>query len=105
QGLLSAEDLSAIKRGLSEIAAEHSRGEWRVQLEHEDGQTALENLLVARIGDAGKRVHLGRSRNDQVLTALRLYLKDAVAELEKGVTAVAAELDALGQREGHIELP
>ena len=44
------------------------------RLEHEDGQTALENLLVARIGEAGKRVHLGRSRNDQVLTAL-LYLK------------------------------
>ena len=55
-----------------------------VQLEHEDGQTALENLLTARIGEAGKRVHLGRSRNDQVLTALRLYLRDAVDELQRG---------------------
>ena len=105
QGLLSAEDLSAIKRGLSEIAAGHARGEWRVQLEHEDGQTALENLLVARIGDAGKRVHLGRSRNDQVLTALRLYLKDAVAELEGGVTTVSKALDDLVARQGSIKLP
>jgi argininosuccinate lyase len=105
QKLLSAEDLAAIKRGLSDIAAEHARGEWRVQLEHEDGQTALENLLVVRIGEAGKRVHLGRSRNDQVLTALRLYLKDALTELEAGVTAVAKALDDLVARQGSIELP
>ena len=51
QGLLAADDLGAITRALHEIAAEHARGEWRVRLEHEDGQTALENLLVARIGD------------------------------------------------------
>jgi argininosuccinate lyase len=53
QGLLAADDLAAITRALKEIAAEHARAEWRVQLEHEDGQTALENLLVARIGEAG----------------------------------------------------
>jgi argininosuccinate lyase len=105
QKLLSADDLAAIKRGLSDIAAEHARGEWRVQLEHEDGQTALENLLVARIGEAGKRVHLGRSRNDQVLAALRLYLKDALTELEAGVTAVAKALDDLVARQGSIKLP
>src|SRR6185369_15175061 len=105
QGLLAAADLAAIKRGLSEIAAEHARGEWQVKLEHEDGQTALENLLVARIGEAGKRVHLGRSRNDQVLTALRLYLKDAVAELETGVTAVAKALDDLVAGQGETQLP
>jgi argininosuccinate lyase len=105
QGLLAAEDLAAITRGLNEIAAEHARGEWRVQLEHEDGQTALENLLVARVGEAGNRVHLGRSRNDQVLTALRLYLKDAVGELESGVTAVASALDGLITHQGSIELP
>jgi len=105
QRLLSAEDLAAITRGLNDIAAEHARGEWRVQLEHEDGQTALENLLVARLGEAGKRVHLGRSRNDQVLTALRLYLKDAVTDLEAGVTTVAKALDDLVARQGSIKLP
>jgi argininosuccinate lyase len=105
QGLLAAEDLTTIARGLNEIAAAHSRGEWQVQLEHEDGQTALENLLVARIGEAGKRVHLGRSRNDQVLTALRLYLKDAIGELEKAASAVAAALDDVSARQGSIQLP
>ncbi|HEX2494812.1 MAG TPA: lyase family protein, partial [Steroidobacter sp.] len=105
QGLLAGSDLEAIRRGLTEIGAAHSRGEWRVQLEHEDGQTALENLLVARIGEAGKRVHLGRSRNDQVLTAIRLYLCDAVEELKNGASAVAGALDALAAREGAVALP
>jgi argininosuccinate lyase len=105
QGLLGADDLAAITRALNEIAAEHARGEWRVQLEHEDGQTALENLLVARIGEAGKRVHLGRSRNDQVLTALRLYLKDAVDQLAAGAVAVTKALEELSARQGSIELP
>ncbi len=105
QGLLSDEDLSAIRDGLTHIAAEHARGEWRVTLEHEDGQTALETLLTARLGDAGKRVHLGRSRNDQVLTALRLYLRDAVEQLREGVTGVAAALDDLARRQGDVVLP
>jgi argininosuccinate lyase len=105
QGLLSAADLEAISSGLDEIVAEHGRGEWRVLLEHEDGQTALETLLTARIGEAGKRVHLGRSRNDQVLTALRLYLRDAIEELEQRTTAAAAALDELGTREANVELP
>jgi argininosuccinate lyase len=76
-----------------------------VTLEHEDGQTALETLLTARIGDAGKRVHLGRSRNDQVLTALRLYLRDAIDQLGEAVTGVANALDQLAAREGDIAIP
>lgn len=104
-GLLSSEDLEAIRRGLTQIAEEHARGEWQVSLQQEDGQTALESLLTERIGEAGKRVHLGRSRNDQVLTALRLYLRDAVDTLADGVLEVAAALDALAQRDGSIQIP
>src|SRR5262245_60502891 len=57
QGLLSAADFAQIEQGLTDIAAAHTRGEWQVTLEHEDGQTALETLLTAKIGEAGKRVH------------------------------------------------
>ena len=105
RGLLKADDLEAIRRGLSEIAAEHARGDWQVQLDQEDGQTALESLLTARIGEAGKRVHLGRSRNDQVLTALRLYLRDVVDELAERTSVVAQSLDDLAAREGSLEIP
>ena len=105
QGLLAAEDLTAIREGLTQIAAEHARGDWQVTLEHEDGQTALETLLTARIGEAGKRVHLGRSRNDQVLTALRLYLRDAIEQLRAGVIGVAEALEQLAAREGDVVLP
>lgn len=105
QGLLAATDLEAIRRGLTEIAAEHAAGKWRVQLEHEDGQTALENLLTERIGEAGKRVHLARSRNDQVLTAVRLYLRDAVDELKHRTEGAAQALDELAAREGDVALP
>ena len=104
-GLLGAADCAAIRDALQAIGAEHARGEWRIELADEDGQTALEKRLTARIGAAGGRIHLGRSRNDQVLTALRLYLREAVDGLAAGVRAVAAALDALAARDGSIALP
>jgi argininosuccinate lyase len=79
-GYLAAEDLRAIERALAEIGEAHARGTWRVSLEEEDCHTAIENRLVKALGEAGKRIHLGRSRNDQVLVALRLWLKDALEE-------------------------
>ena len=105
QKLLSAEDLAVIRTGLTAIGEEHARGEWHISLEDEDGQTALEKRLTARIGAAGGRVHLGRSRNDQVLTAVRLYLRDAISDLVAGASSVVEALDRLGAREGDIALP
>ncbi|MFI4869551.1 MAG: argininosuccinate lyase [Steroidobacterales bacterium] len=105
QRLLSAQDLKLIRDGLTAIGEEHQRGLWQIELADEDGQTALERRLTARIGAAGGRIHLGRSRNDQVLTALRLYLRDAIAELEAGTQAVVAALDRLAQRQGATPLP
>ncbi len=105
QNLLGIADLKLIRDGLQKLAASHARGEWRVELADEDGQTALEQRLTALIGPAGGRVHLGRSRNDQVLTALRLYLRDAVDQLQSAAEGVAAALDALAARQGAIALP
>jgi argininosuccinate lyase len=105
QQLLSAGDLAAIRDGLTGLAAEHARGEWRIELADEDGQTALERRLTARIGAAGGRIHLGRSRNDQVLAAIRLYLREALGTLSDGALTVAAALDALGTREANTALP
>src|SRR5271170_3217936 len=103
--LLSAQDLHAILDALAAIGEEHARGAWRISLGEEDCQTAIENLLTARIGAAGGRLHAGRSRNDQVLAALRLYLRDAAEELRRGAAAVADALEALAARHGAMELP
>ncbi len=105
QGLLSLDDLDAIRDGLVALAQEHARGLWHVELADEDGQTALERRLTERIGVAGGRVHLGRSRNDQVLAAIRLYLRDAIDDLESGALEVAQALDELGVREAGTALP
>jgi argininosuccinate lyase len=105
QQLLAPSDLAAICDGLNALGAEHARGVWHVELADEDGQTALERRLTERIGPAGGRVHLGRSRNDQVLAALRLYLRDAVATLRGGADEVAAALEALAVRAADIPLP
>ena len=104
-GLLSAADLAAIREGLEALAAEHAAGEWRIALADEDVHTALETRLTRRAGEAGARLHLGRSRNDQVLAALRLYLRDAVAALTDGAREVAVALDELGAREAATVLP
>jgi argininosuccinate lyase len=104
-GLLDAASLAAIREGLTEIGAAHARGEWSVTLELEDGQTALETLLTQHIGEAGARLHAGRSRNDQVLAALRLYLRDAVESLAGGAREVASALESLAASQGAVVLP
>jgi len=105
QKLLSPTDLEAIRAALTAIGEEHRHGKWRISLEQEDCQTAIENLLTARLGAAGGRLHAGRSRNDQVLAALRLYLRDAAQALAQGALAVAEALNALAARHSDQELP
>ncbi len=105
QELLAAADFAAIEAGLTALAAEHEQGLWRVELADEDVHTALEQRLTARIGEAGGRVHLGRSRNDQVLAALRLWMKDEVAALAAGARAVAAALGEVAAHHAELALP
>ena len=77
-GLLSADDWSAIQRGLGEIREEIRAGKFEWSLDLEDVHLNIEKRLTERVGDAGKRLHTGRSRNDQVATDVRLYLRDAI---------------------------
>jgi len=105
KALLSAEDLAVMRSALTAIGAEHSQGQWHISLEQEDCQTAIENMLTARIGAAGGRLHAGRSRNDQVLAALRLYMREVTHELANQAEGVAAALEALSKRDGAIVLP
>jgi argininosuccinate lyase len=103
--LISDEDFVAIRDGLSSLLTGFEDGEWHIGLEDEDAHTALESRLTANIGAAGGRLHLGRSRNDQVLTALRLYLRDAAVDLAARVGNLQSSLASLAERQGDVEIP
>lgn len=105
RGLLAPDDCAAIRAGLEALAAEHARGLWRVELGDEDVHTALERRLTERIGAAGGRVHLGRSRNDQVLAALRLWMKEEATALAAASRAVAAALGRVATAHPEMALP
>ena len=104
-GLISDDDCSAIRDGLNALAAGYEAGEWSIGLVDEDVHTALESRLTENIGDAGARLHLGRSRNDQVLTALRLYLRDAAEDLARRVDKLRGSIADLEGRQGDVQLP
>ena len=80
-GILSADELSALERELEALAADFRSGDFVLDQRHEDGHSAIEARLTERLGDTGRRIHTGRSRNDQVLVATRLWLKDRLADL------------------------
>jgi argininosuccinate lyase len=81
QGILSAEDHAAIQRGLNEIAAEIEAGQFDWKLDLEDVHLNIEARLTERVGIAGKRLHTGRSRNDQVATDVRLWLRGEIDDI------------------------
>src|ERR1700742_1517424 len=105
QNLLSATDAAAIRDALTAIGEEHRQGKWHISLEQEDCQTAIENMLTARIGAAGGRLHAGRSRNDQVLAALRLYMRDAADALRQATLSAAHALAELAARHPNQPVP
>ncbi|QOJ09330.1 argininosuccinate lyase [Nitrosomonas sp. H1_AOB3] len=80
-GIIQPADLAAIEQGLAQIREEISKGEFEWQLEQEDVHLNIERRLTALTGDAGKKLHTARSRNDQVATDIRLYLRTAIDEI------------------------
>ena len=104
-GLLPEAEARALVGALRRLRQEALEGSLVILPEEEDCHTALEHALTERLGDTGKRIHLGRSRNDQVLTAIRLYLLEASAELAAAAESAATALDRLAARQGHVELP
>jgi argininosuccinate lyase len=78
QGIIGDADLADIQRGMTQIAAEIEAGQFNWNLDDEDVHLNIEKRLTALVGDAGKRLHTGRSRNDQVATDIRLWLRDEI---------------------------
>ena len=92
QGLLTGEDRDKIVKGLTEIREDLESGTLVITGEHEDIHSFVEAVLTERIGEAGKRLHTGRSRNDQVALDMRLYTRDEIDELNSLVEGLLAEL-------------
>jgi argininosuccinate lyase len=105
QDLISGEDCEAICDGLRKLEKDFADGEWKISLEDEDVHTALETRLTELIGSAGGRLHLGRSRNDQVLTALRLYALDAIDAVSNSIDGLCQSLSGLTVSEAGTALP
>lgn len=104
-GLLDEEEALALSAELGAIAREARAGSFRIAPEEEDGHTAIENRLTARLGDAGRRIHAGRSRNDQVLAALRLYGREALLDVISRLREVAGQLAALAEAHRETSVP
>jgi argininosuccinate lyase len=109
-GILEAAEAEALERELDALALAFQSGSFQLDDRFEDGHSAIESFLVERLGDVGKKVHTGRSRNDQVLVALRLFVRDALGRVAEEVTLAAAafldraEADALTPMPGYTHL-
>ena len=105
QGIISADDLTAIEQGLQRIGNEIHDGkfEWSQQLE--DVHLNIEKRLIQLIGDAGKRLHTGRSRNDQVATDIRLYLRASIDEIIKLIQSLQLSLVNLAEKHAETVMP
>ncbi len=104
-GVLSTADRDAIIQGLEQIRAEIERGEFAWSEALEDVHMNIEARLTERIGDAGKRLHTGRSRNDQVATDIRLYLRGAIDAILAQLTRLQVALLELAEREADTIMP
>lgn len=104
-GILDAGETSKLEDALGALAEDVRGGRFVLTESDEDGHTAIEIRLQERLGDLGKKVHTGRSRNDQVLVAMRLYEKDAIAAIAAAAAGAARALLDLAAREERTPMP
>ncbi len=104
-GVLPAADLDAIERGLLTIRGEIERGDFAWSVDREDVHLNIEHRLTALVGDAGKRLHTARSRNDQVATDLRLWLRGRIDALAEALGALRRALLDLAERHAETIMP
>ena len=105
QNIISADDLAAIERGMAAIGAEIEAGSFPWNLADEDVHLNIEKRLTALIGDAGKRLHTGRSRNDQVATDIRLWLRDSIDAVDALLRGYQEALLTLAEAQAATPLP
>jgi argininosuccinate lyase len=104
-GLLTAEEASQIVAALAEIGGEIVRGEFEFSVQLEDIHTHIEQALIARLGDVGRKLHTGRSRNDQVATDVKLWVRDALDAIDRRLLWLQKALVDAAERERDVVLP
>ena len=105
QGLISADDLAAIQKGMAQITSEIESGAFEWKLDLEEVHLNIEARLTQLVGDAGKRLHTGRSRNDQVATDVRLWLRGEVDEIGVLLTELQKALVDVAEQNADVILP
>lgn len=103
--ILTGEELSKLEQGLNEILKLDKAGEFNLEYGDEDIHTKIENFLTEKYGEVGKKIHTARSRNDQVLTALRLYNKNELDEIQKYLLALIQSFHKFSKKYGNIPIP
>ena len=104
-GIISAKDKELLLAELAALLKDFDAGEFVILPEHEDGHTAIEERLIARLGDVGKKIHTGRSRNDQVLTAQRLYSRGLLCAVAEAVCSLVEVLLEYGRTHALTPMP
>ena len=104
-GIISADDRDHICAHLDQIGEEIAAGQFVFRTDLEDIHMHIENALITRVGDMGRKLHTGRSRNDQVATDLKLYTRDAIDELDKLLAAIQKAFVARCDRDADVVLP
>jgi len=104
-GVLTEGERRRLVRELNRIQELAERGRFRIAAEDEDGLTAIEKHLVAALGDLGKKIHTARSRNDQVATAIRLYARDQLLDLQHRLDACVRALRRRARQLGNVTMP
>lgn len=105
QGIITAQDLGDIQRGMAQIYQEIENGQFEWSLELEDVHLNIEARLTHLVGDAGKRLHTGRSRNDQVATDIRLWLRDEIDNLASLLGQLQQALLSLAEKNVDVIMP
>jgi argininosuccinate lyase len=105
QGIIAAEDLAAIERGMAQVRGEIETGSFDWKLALEDVHLNIEARLTQLVGDAGKRLHTGRSRNDQVATDVRLWLRDEIDAIAVLLAELQRALVEVAERNAEVILP
>ena len=104
-GLLTADEAAAIGAALGDIGEEIAAGRMEFRLGLEDIHTHIEQALIGRLGDTGRKLHTGRSRNDQVVTDVKLWVRDALDELDAQLAEVQRAFVGSAEREAGVVLP